>query len=292
MHRVGAVKRGPGVRGSLCSVLEEATTRHEPDDAVSVRDPGTAVSQSPSVRSMVSGVTSLHSLHSMKYHIKRNAMNDELSDVPTITESIADMEDLQELVCTSPTASLPISRSERQPTVIDNRQHPLAPLPSTTSLDSFDSRLSLSPAFGDLGGCSDVPSIRDDASVASAPSEICLSFRTSRCGSKEEVTMCQQSQRRHGATLPHGSGIGQLLTWRSGAGSRKHKPEPASVPEALSETETYSEKTTGLLPGVGARRSPDRVSGPLQEARLGRLPHPGHPAKRLPQCGCEKQAGF
>merc|ERR1719195_1997648 len=106
------------------------------------------VSRPPSASSFRSGCTSLHS-HSTRhfYRSKRSSMGSEdlQSDVPTISESIADMQDLQELgmsrtseyASMSPTSSVTgVSRgiatygmsSAPASTMIDCRQHPLAPI--------------------------------------------------------------------------------------------------------------------------------------------------------------------
>lgn len=85
---------------------------------------------------------------------------------------------------------------------IDLRQHPLAVMCSLEntrgSCSSANSELG-APAVGDLGGCSDVPSIRDDTSVASAPSEICVSFPPSLCGYNSESTTLNPTP---GSTTP------------------------------------------------------------------------------------------
>jgi hypothetical protein len=98
--------------------------RREQDTATSITETGSFHSHSTSVRSLVSGVTSFQSMHSSKYHISRKSSalgDDMMSEVPTIAESIADMGDLEDLPSSGPSS------------VIDNRQHPLAPVSSITN---------------------------------------------------------------------------------------------------------------------------------------------------------------
>eukprot|EP00416_Gambierdiscus_australes_P043169 CAMPEP_0171098838 /NCGR_PEP_ID=MMETSP0766_2-20121228/49646_1 /TAXON_ID=439317 /ORGANISM="Gambierdiscus australes, Strain CAWD 149" /LENGTH=342 /DNA_ID=CAMNT_0011558299 /DNA_START=116 /DNA_END=1142 /DNA_ORIENTATION=- len=243
-HNVGTVEDGPGSCDTLCRFLDEASRHDFPDDIVSSTDTATAMTQSLSMRSAISGMTSLHSMHSSKYHFstKRGGLSDDLqSDVPAISESIADLDDLSEL------------GNDRSFTAIDNRQHPLAPLSGTSHCDdrrSSCSRISMSPVYGDLGGCSDVPSIRDDCSVTSAPSEICLSFKTSRnsgtgsrCGSKDA------SSQRTGQS----SRIGHMLSWRT--------KSSASMGEAQSGAEAR--------PSVAG--SPQACSGSARDPRSSKL---------------------
>jgi len=160
--------------------------RREQEDLVSVLETPTAISRSTSVRSCVSGVTSLHSMHSsIKYHMSHRAREDLLSEVPAISESVADMDDLGEW------------EDATTVTVIDNRQHPLAP--SNISMYSAESRLSTNtPVIGDLGASSDVPdSFRDDASVNSALSEIGLNlnFRNAKAGPSKSRGRSKESDR-------------------------------------------------------------------------------------------------
>merc|ERR1740129_1294765 len=108
------------------------------------------------MRSAVSGVTSLYSLPSSRYHpSKRTCSDDALSDVPDICESTADMEDLAELELSM--ATLPNLQCG-SPANVDRRQHPLAPFSEVRSTVSAESHASLSPVYSDIGGCSDVPS--------------------------------------------------------------------------------------------------------------------------------------
>ena len=56
---------------------------------------------------------------------------------------------------------------------------------------------SCNPAVGDLGSASEVPSIRDDQSVSSAPSEICVSFPASISENGCEWSMYAQPATGH-----------------------------------------------------------------------------------------------
>lgn len=177
------------------------------------------ISWTPSVRSigtLVSGTS-----HSTKYHLgtRSGSLRDDdmRSEVPTISESIADLQDLQEIeqrrtghaaelgwhrstssapLCpprspdsephlgSSPKSScaqIPAfglrswsdhSHASSSTLTIDNRPHPLAPINSSPSTAGFSSEYT-SLAAADR---SDVPTIRDDMSTVSAPSEICVNF--------------------------------------------------------------------------------------------------------------------
>jgi len=145
-----------------------------------------SVSRSPSLHSCI---TSVPSLHSGAWRYKGGSFSDDLkSDVPTIAESIADMQDFADLpiggyaratddpIAMLQTRSLRASggSSNNSSMVIDTRLHPLGVVVCATS-PAYSSSMSESqgsgnPAVGDLGGVSDVPSVRDDMSVASAPS--------------------------------------------------------------------------------------------------------------------------
>lgn len=63
-----------------------------------------------------------------------------------------------------------------QSVIIDSRQHPLSVSFVMDNQSNRGDNQSCNPNVGDIGVCSDVPSIRDDQSVTSAPSEICVSF--------------------------------------------------------------------------------------------------------------------
>lgn len=196
-------------------VEEEATGSQTP-----------SLSRSPSLHSCITSVPSLHS-HSRYSAYKGGSFSDDLkSDVPTIAESIADMQDFADLPvggysrATDDTISVLPQRSFRSSsgsaisrdsnTMIDSRLHPLGVLASAAS-PSYSSTMSESQsssraAVGDLGGVSDVPSVRDDMSVASAPSEICVSFPPTICSETGSVfSSGTTSKRLHGCKSP-GSG--------------------------------------------------------------------------------------
>jgi hypothetical protein len=137
------------------------------------------------------------------------------SDVPTIAESggIADMQDFSDLHSEvsgkhHSTASSNLFSSkgskEFQATpafFLDTRMHLLGVVCVSPSMqESTDSQ---SCAVGDLGGCSDVPSVRDDASVASAPSEICVSFPSETKKSLSRSSSISRSGRRSRGTRDH-----------------------------------------------------------------------------------------
>lgn len=147
------------------------------------------------------------------------------SDVPTIAETIADMQDFQDLAPCTRTSSLCSGRSSKGGSENNDDSNPnLTPRHSKEGLFggsgsyephkiSIDSRMhplavindmsSCSPAVGDLGTHSEVPSIRDDMSVTSAPSEICVSFPPSIYCS-ESGTLTPARQRMHQLdNLPH-----------------------------------------------------------------------------------------
>jgi len=171
-----------------------------------------SVSRSPSLHSCI---TSVPSLHSGAWRYKGGSFSDDLkSDVPTIAESIADMQDFADLpiggyaratddpIAMLQTRSLRASggSSNNSSMVIDTRLHPLGVVVCATS-PAYSSSMSESqgsgnPAVGDLGGVSDVPSVRDDMSVASAPSEICVSFPPTICS--ETGSSSTTSKRLHG----------------------------------------------------------------------------------------------
>lgn len=265
------VKDGPGTSDAMCS-----SRRSDQEDSVSIADTGTVVSQSPSLRSYVSsGVTSLHSLHSSKYHLssKRTTVGDDLlSDVPAISESIADMDDLKEL------------RMDCSQTLIDNRQHPLAPFSAASSCCSWGDS-SMSPVFADLGASSDVPSIRDDASIASGPSEICMSFRGtrnsgsrcgSRCGSKEDISRVRTK------IAPKSGALGQLWSWPS-------RPVPAEgeCTSVVLEGEATHQEDRVRLGFTGPKRK-DLLSTPSHDSRAGRATQSALPDKGASPCNVER----
>mmetsp|Transcript_56390 Transcript_56390/g.167839 ORF Transcript_56390/g.167839 Transcript_56390/m.167839 type:complete len:313 (-) Transcript_56390:70-1008(-) len=282
VHRIESSKvkkkGGPVCNDSLGEALNEAvgeTRRRDLEEVGSITETGTVLSRSTSVRSVVSGVTSLHSSlisNSNKYHPGTKWKVEDLqSEVPAISESVADMEDLQE-----------ISREEN--VVIDNRQHPLAP--SNISLYSAESKLSsTNPTFGadlgscsdvpsirdyrgaDLGGCSDVPSVRDDASVASAASEVPgLGYRRSRTS----ISRCGSKAESDNGGLPHRHSaqerIGRL--GQGGRGPLEQRRSARGV-EHLADGQLPSGPAT-LQARVGrGARSPDLLM-PVQDSRMRR----------------------
>lgn len=237
-HKGNTIEDGPGE----CDETKNSTA----DDSSLT---GT-ISRPPSACSFRSGCTSLHSHYSHStrhyYRSKRSSMgSDDLqSDVPTISESIADMQDLQELgmsrtseyASMSPTSSqTAINRgfttygmsSAPTSTMIDCRQHPLAPININPTPSSLDSHVSMNAAIGDLGCCSDVPSVRDDMSVASAHSEICVSFPASLAPSncESEECFCESPRRKlrisRGRTgAEYGTASNSLLREMEAAGVR------------------------------------------------------------------------
>jgi len=187
------VDEGPREDSKLPVLHEESDARCDIDDIESL-----ASSAGRTVSSYVSAVTS-RQMFSKNYRSENR--DDIQSDVPTIAESIADMQDLLELgnvrsepIRASPTSSmnpagggsgsgsglgltLPqddifLSSPPQTTTVIDNRPHPLAP-PMYPDRQTESSHNAL---VGDLGVMSDVPSVRDDVSISSAASDIVVTF--------------------------------------------------------------------------------------------------------------------
>lgn len=193
-----------GERQKCCQIViqqpskedsEEATRRPGEDDVLSLGS-----SPSTSVRSIGSAVSSLHSRRQLMTMGKRVSMNsrsnsmgmindDMMSDVPTIAESIANMDDLVDLASLRigiGAADDPLEASKGSPTVfrssvrspgIDARPHPFAPCLSSSSLDSH---VSLHPNATDIGNVCDVPSLTrtpsDNPSCTSGRSK--LSWRS------------------------------------------------------------------------------------------------------------------
>mmetsp|Transcript_30433 Transcript_30433/g.87257 ORF Transcript_30433/g.87257 Transcript_30433/m.87257 type:complete len:285 (+) Transcript_30433:112-966(+) len=255
VHQVEAAKSSKG--GCCSSDASDEAIRRDQEDVASVTDTGTVISRSTSVRSVFSGVTSLpSSLHSSKYHPgKRSVIGEDLqSEVPAISESVADLDDLNE-----------VSREEGTVVVIDNRQHPLAP----SNISMVSEMSTTSPVHGDY---SDVTSIRDDTSVASANTEICLSFRSprplQRCGSKEESdgplsAILQHSDKssKTGRGSPQSALRGTEPNAEGSLERQRFHLEPLQAPAA---------KSTRASSSAG-RRTPDRLSTPLQDGRMKRV---------------------
>lgn len=168
-----------------------------------------SISPSPSVHSCVGSGPSLHSsMTARDRYFQGHSFSDDLkSDVPTIAESIADMQDFADLQAPnvglhSARSTLSSSGSKESPGFfLDTRMHPLGVVCSSPLSEKSDSQC-CTVDDRDLGGCSDVPTIRDDASVASAPSEICMSFPVQTY--RSEAT-CQSGSSTPNRTLPHKS---------------------------------------------------------------------------------------
>lgn len=171
-----------------------------------------------SVRSVMSvrtgsSVPSALGSHSKYQVISRRISDDLQSDIPTIAESIADMQDLE---CLTPARTLskgPLSMGHLSPslssehsgrwpsllkgseedswlslastatTTIDNRPHPLAP----SGLGLYE-QVSAAPTpvyLSDLGAISDVPSCNDDSSEdplsEDIEGDICVTFPEPPC---------------------------------------------------------------------------------------------------------------
>mmetsp|Transcript_144692 Transcript_144692/g.360660 ORF Transcript_144692/g.360660 Transcript_144692/m.360660 type:complete len:302 (-) Transcript_144692:428-1333(-) len=186
--RQNVVDEGPREDSKLPVLHEEADPRCDMDDIESL-----ASSAGRTISSYVSAVTSRH-MFPRNYRSERP--DDMQSDVPTIAESIADMQDLIELGNTrsEPLRSSPTSTLNCQggsgsgltfaqeeslfasmaatTMIVDNRPHPLAPM----SCSEPQAESSHAAIVGDLGVLSDVPSIRDDMSISSAASDIVVTF--------------------------------------------------------------------------------------------------------------------
>lgn len=246
-------------------VSEEEFFRNDDDEAASgvgSLSPTPSVHSAPS--SLMSSIPSLQS--AARYSIyKGSSFSDDLrSDVPTIAESIADMQDFADLQvsnrnytsdgdsvghgaqCT-PRGSKDASTGYS----IDARMHPLGVMS-----DKTDSQ-SCMAAVGDLGGCSDVPSVRDDQSVTSAPSEICVSFPPSLVGSDSgqqfglrhsEGTSTPTRKRMHGSF----SNLGRF------GGSRRASTGSPSPAQRCEE---------GLLNAIAAAASKNGAAKPLAMTR-------------------------
>jgi len=139
----------------------------------------------------VSGMSTLYS----RQHLHKSARSDDMqSDVPTIAESIADMQDLVEL-CGNSTNFMSSDRNQGgsgsfgfgsfgsvgiEPQLdfgpmIDNRPHPLAPVHLCIESMTEGSQGTVL-GMSDLGLMSDVPSIHDDISNCSSADEIMVLF--------------------------------------------------------------------------------------------------------------------
>lgn len=257
MQRVTAVKDGRR-DCSTSSASQEDANRREQDD-----ETGTQVSKSPSVLSLVSAVTTLHS-HPSSNKYKRAGLSDDLqSDVPAISESIADMEDLAELTFSrevTPNQQRGSSKSVASPlqTAIDNRQHPLAPSNAVEST-TLVSNCSQLPACGDLGIWSDAPSVYDDVSVVSAQSECFVGLRRtfrapgSPCGSPEADMVPDVPSQQ---SIADSSGKGGQLWRRTGATAGAGKLDRPNHSAVLPEAGAYTERgSSGSFPEMCVARS-------------------------------------
>lgn len=169
--------------------------------------------------------------------------DDLMSDVPTISESIADMQDLAELGRTDSHLLGAEHRSNHfhstwstQTTVIDHRPHPLAPAFSSNATEAGLTSDSRDLCVGDLGVCSDIPSVCDAMSThSSATSEIVVTFPSSfpgaastssppasevgRTDSGGRGVALQNSMRRQGSNAGSSSSRGSR---RNKVGSSRH----------------------------------------------------------------------
>jgi len=150
----------------------EVTRFHSPPSVLR------SVSPCSSGASTCSNVSSIRSFSSKgTKHTRRSNVLDELrSDVPTITESIADMQDIfDDDICSVASSSQnrwPGSCTSQAP-IVDSRSHPFAPVVCVPD----SQQVSRNPIIGDPRLCADdIPSIRDDVSVISAPSDIHVNF--------------------------------------------------------------------------------------------------------------------
>jgi len=278
-----------------------------------------------SIPSLQTGFSSTHTGGSVRYYFKGSLFPDDTrSDVPTISESIADMQDFHDLPPTGARTSLSSTQSlydedhhgtwtpkgsassacsvthgassaslrstdsyasasalsidspahrtiwSSSPTAvsIDSRAHPLAVLScSNSSTQSHSDSQSCHPAVGDLGTGSDVPSIRDDMSVTSAPSEICVSFPPSIYHS-ENGSQTPYSERMRSLT-----GFGKLrrgASWHSNSrrGSRNsslhssQSREPRDIDDAIKENPLLTLVAQGLSSSASEATGTPRSSTP------------------------------
>lgn len=227
-----------------------------------------SLSPSPSLRTTLTSNTSIPSLQtgfssacgssSFRYHYKGALCDDLRSDVPTIAESIADMQDFQDLPPCPRSQSMISTHSHpadgtRTPrtsgsnrfepiSTIDSREHPLAVqfVEKSSMCSSTDSQFGTA-AIGDLGSQSDVPSIRDDMSVTSAPSEICVSFPPSiYCSETGTITpnrerMKSLSGLRSSGSHSHTRSRGPSSDRTNNRGSRASKEDLERKKEKIKE---------------------------------------------------------
>lgn len=123
-----------------------------PPLTISKRDQDTmSVSSQNSSRSDMTNMTSVRSFNGVVIYPslgrKSHQSEDMCSNVPCISEFVANMEDLHTL---SPSNSFAI---------LDLRQHPLAPITGPKDATPEFSSSHMSGCLSDLGRCSDVPSV-------------------------------------------------------------------------------------------------------------------------------------
>lgn len=173
--------------GGLRAVREEGR-RDQSDDNLSLASSACTIGSLPSNRT---------SLLSARLHHRRGSNDDLLSEVPTITESVADMQELSDMLsyksgrcpcggmsssCVHCAANIVMRDSPHKSsehgggmsagfTLVDNRPHPLAPVSFYSDAES----LQTNPGTMDMG-YDDVASVRDDNSIVSAASDICVTI--------------------------------------------------------------------------------------------------------------------
>jgi len=338
------VRSATGSSGSLSARSSGHSNTSEQEDGVA------SLSPSPSVQSEITSITSrpsdvsaslsqaLHH-HQRRYKGSHNSFsNDDLrSDVPTIAESIADMQDFQDLPMNSHSherfaarsagsshsldlpigsrnsgraattidherqrtpddyivhsLSMPVMTSPRENRVsgflppcgshslgpisdgpiIDGRQHPLAVSFCATQSNAGDAQ-SCFPNVSDIGACSDVPSIRDDASVTSAPSEICVSFPPSVYNSETGTLTPTRARMQSISNLRHEKlrrGSHPSLFGSVGSVPEKENPLLNLMCEAGEDTETREgpESENAETPSPSPRSlTPSSSSAPVTGA--------------------------
>jgi len=253
----------PGSKGS--TVHEEVTNSDEATDegmgesdfihaglqssAAGFQSPPIAagsISRSSSGASARSNMSSMRSFSSKaNKHTRRSNVLDEMqSDVPTITESIADMQDLgDDETCSIASSSLNRSHGSYalQGPIVDSRNHPFAPVVSF--MDS--QQVSRNPTVGDLGVCSDISSIGDDVSVISGPSDIHMNFFTSeetpKCSKKTRNGLTSSSACKYECSSPAGPSVHQQEWPRSHRRHSSNDGQSAQVRVGSTSSSTRAE---------------------------------------------------
>lgn len=175
---------------------------------------------------------------------------DHQSDVPTIDESVADMQELESLTsscrCFLDETSNASAQAQamtllnqqplRDDVVIDARPHPLGVVttePVTSSKPASLSSYLANTNEADIGGISDIQSLtgsyRDDMSVASAPSEICVELTqdiqsASSTGDGGTRSRMKRSTSRNNSYHREHRGSRDSPIWRSSRSSRNYTP--------------------------------------------------------------------